>query len=148
MTATATTQGVGDSVNIDYLILADWAEVINGKIYVQGGGWTTINAHEPLPVSRTIAIAVSPRVEWHETNVPHDLVIRILREEGQAELARIDARFEVGRSAGLPQGSSQPHPIAVNLPLTFERSGEYEVRASIDGEEVTTLAFRIEEKAP
>ena len=57
-----------DGVNIDYLILADWAEVINGKIYVQGGGWTTINAREPLPVSRTIAIAVSPRVEWHETN--------------------------------------------------------------------------------
>ena len=135
-------------VNIDYLILADWAEVINGKVYIQGGGWTTINAHEPLPVSRTIAIAVSPRVEWHETNVPHDLVIRILREEGQAELARIDARFEVGRSAGLPQGASQPHPIAVNLPLTFEHAGEYEVRASIDGEEVTTLAFRIDEQAP
>ena len=135
-------------MQIDYLILADWAEVINGKIYVQGGGWTTITAREPLPVSRTIAIAVSPRVEWHETNTPHDLVIRILREEGQAELARIDARFEVGRSAGLPQGSSQPHPMAVNLPLTFERAGEYEIRASIDGEEVTTLAFRIEEKAP
>ncbi len=135
-------------MQIDYLILADWAEVINGKIYVQGGGWTTITAREPLPVSRTIAIAVSPRVEWHETNTPHDLVIRILREEGQAELARIDARFEVGRSAGLPQGSSQPHPMAVNLPLTFERAGEYEVRASIDGEEVTTLSFRIDEKAP
>lgn len=135
-------------MQIDYLILADWAEVINGKIYVQGGGWTTITARESLPVSRTIAIAVSPRVEWHETNTPHDLVIRILREEGQAELARIDARFEVGRSAGLPQGSSQPHPMAVNLPLTFERAGEYEVRASIDGEEVTTLSFRIDEKAP
>ncbi len=135
-------------MQIDYLILADWAEVINGKIYVQGGGWTTITAREPVPVSRTIAIAVSPRVEWHETNTPHDLVIRILREEGQAELARIDARFEVGRSAGLPQGSSQPHPMAVNLPLTFERAGEYEVRASIDGEEVTTLSFRIDEKAP
>ncbi len=139
--------GGATGVNIDYLILADWAEVINGKIYVQGGGWTAINAREPLPVSRTIAIAVSPRVEWHETNQPHDLAIRIIREEGQAELARIDARFEVGRSAGLPMGSSQPHPIAVNLPLKFERAGEYEVRASIDGEEVTTLAFRVDQKA-
>lgn len=135
-------------MQIDYLILADWAEVINGKIYVQGGGWTTINAYEPLPVTRGIAIAVSPRVEWNETNVPHDLVIRILREEGQAELAKIEARFEVGRRAGLPMGASQPHPLAVNLPLTFEHAGEYEVRVAIDGEEAATLAFRIDEKAP
>ena len=78
-------------MKIDYLILADWAEVINGKIYVQGGGWSAINAQSPLPVSRTVAIAVSPRVEWHETNQPHDLVIRIIREEGQAELAKIEA---------------------------------------------------------
>jgi hypothetical protein len=146
MAATDPWEGADDRVNIDYLILADWAEVINGKIYVQGGGWTTINAYEPLPVTRSIAIAVSPRVEWSETNTPHTLEIRILREEGQAELAKIDARFEVGRRAGLPMGSSQPHPLAVNLPLKFEHAGEYEVRASIDGEEVTTLSFRIDQQ--
>ena len=79
--------------------------------------------------------------------MPHTLEMRIIREEGQRELAKIEARFEVGRSAGLPQGSSQPHPIAVNLPLKFEHAGEYEVRASIDGEEVATLAFRVDQKA-
>ena len=134
-------------MNIDYLILADWAEVINGKIYLQGGGWSAINAYEPLPITRSIGVAVSPRVEWHETNMPHTLEMRIIREEGQAELAKIEARFEVGRRAGMPQGISQPNPIAVNLPLKFEHAGEYEVHASIDGEEVATLAFRVDQKA-
>ena len=35
-------------MKIDYLILADWAEVINGKIYLQGGGWSAIT-----PTSRS-----------------------------------------------------------------------------------------------
>ncbi len=133
-------------MHIDYLILADWAEVINGKLYLQGGGWSAINAYEPLPVTRGIAIAVSPRVEWRETNMPHTLEMRVIREEGQAELAKIEASFEVGRRAGMPQGIAQSQPLAVNLPLTFEHAGEYEVRAAIDGEEVATLAFRVDER--
>ncbi len=136
-----------ETMQLDYLILADWAEVINGKIYLQGGGWSAINAYEPLPITRSVGIAVAPRVEWNETNQEHALEVRILREEGQAELARIEARFEVGRRAGIPHGSSQQHPIAANLPLTLEHAGEYEVRASINGVEMTTLAFQVQQHA-
>ena len=33
-----------ENVEIEWLILANWAETINGMLYIQGGGWDRILA--------------------------------------------------------------------------------------------------------
>ena len=52
---------------VEWLILADEAEVVNGKLYMMGGGWDRLTA-QSLPWGQHMAIAVAIRVPWMDTN--------------------------------------------------------------------------------
>ena len=101
------------------MLLADFAQVLNGKLYVMGGGWSII-----APMSGASSIAGKIGVPWNETNRKHSLKIELLDSDfrpvliptpgGNAPLV-IGADFEVGRPAGLIQGSSLDMPFAFNI---------------------------------
>jgi hypothetical protein len=113
-------------MEIDYALIADYAEIVGGKLYVMGGGWDLYRSPPP-PVQMRMAVAVGLRLGWDETNQPSPVSVVVEHEDG-AELARIDGQVNVGRPAHLAPGSSQLAQIAVNLSLTLERLGGYRVR--------------------
>jgi len=55
-------------MDIEWVILADAAEVINNKLYLMGGGWDVLRIGRPFPTQQQVAFAISIRVEWTETN--------------------------------------------------------------------------------
>ena len=120
------------------MILADFAQVVNGKLYIMGGGWSIIGP-EPCPT----AIAIKIEVPWSQTNQKHNLKVELLdsayhpvlvsTQVGNSPLI-ISADYEVGRPAGLIQGTSLDVPIAFNIaPMPLEPGKRYIWKLTIDG---------------
>ncbi len=47
-----------------HLVVCDFAEVINGKLYLQGAGWSRIVANQPM----VLAVALFWRIPWGKAN--------------------------------------------------------------------------------
>lgn len=130
-------------MEVDYLLIADFAEALNGKIYVQGGGWDTLTVNAQFPLSRSVAIALGLRVPWEDTNQRHGVRLVVLNEDRQAEIALAEGEVEVGRAPGIPQGHAQLVPIAFTLPLKFPEPSSFSVRLSVDDRELKVIPFRV-----
>lgn len=125
------------------MLLADYAQVADGKLTVVGGGWS-LTGPDPTP----FGIAILVHVPWDQANRRHTLRLELVDADGQPvaapggegeEEAPIvfldDLEFEVGRPAGIKPGTPLELPLAVNSgPLPLEPGGRYEWRLSIDGE--------------
>jgi hypothetical protein len=129
------------NLETEWIILADHAEVINGKLYAMGGGWDSLTVNA-LPAVQKFAIAVSFLVPWNETNQPHDMTIELMNEDGRS-FARVDGELEVGRPAGISLGAEQRLLLAVNLQHSFENLGSYTVVTRIEGQESNRISFRV-----
>jgi hypothetical protein len=131
-------------VQIDYALVADYAEVSGGKLYLMGGGWDTFTVAE-VPASIRMAVVAGVRVGWEETNQRIPVRIFIEDDDGK-ELVRIEGEVNMGRPPGLPPGSTQLSQVAANLPLTAPAHGGYRVRVVAgEGEaaQERSLPFRV-----
>lgn len=97
------------------MMLADAAQVADGKLYILGGGWSVTG-----PGPSGFAIALKIEVPWDQTNQRHHFALRLLDQDAQPALIAgatdplvIEGEFEVGRPAGIPAGSSMAVPLVV-----------------------------------
>src|SRR4051812_8579026 len=106
-------------VRIEFLLLADRAEAVNGKLYMMGGAWDRIflpNLQQPHPLSLAIALCVP----WNATNVQHQLTISIEDTDSQPVGFRAEMTFAAGRPPWLEQGDAQRVMLAVPMvPVNF-----------------------------
>ena len=136
-------------MDIAHALLADYAEIVNGKLYLMGGGWDRWFA-PAVPVQVRLAIAVGVRVGWEETNKTIPIRMWVEDDDG-AELVRIEGQVNVGRPPGLPPGSDQLSQMAANVPLNIPHHGGFRVRivaGEDEGAIERRLAFRVEERRP
>lgn len=143
------------------MLLADFAQVSDGKLTVVGGGWS-LTGPEPVP----FGIAILIRVPWDQANQRHVMRLELLDADGLAVEVDVegeeeasepivffdDVPFEVGRPAGLKPGTPLDFPVAINSGPLMLAAGRYEWRLTIDGEadDDWRLPFsvRLEEEAP
>jgi hypothetical protein len=119
------------------IMLADAAQVAEGKLFVLGGGWSFTG---PAPSPSALAILVE--VPWDRTNASLHFVVELLDSDGQAVIAGEEGQpivvagdIEAGRPPGTPPGSPIAVPLAINLgPLPLAPGGRFEWRFSLDGE--------------
>ena len=120
------------------VLLADFAEAVNGKLYIMGGGWS-LTGPAPMPS----AIAGKIEVPWNETNRKHNLKVELVDEDYHAIMVPtpngsapvvIGGDFEVGRPPGLMPGTPIDVPFAFNIgPLPLEPGKRYVWKVSING---------------
>ncbi len=119
------------------VMLADFAQAVNGKLYIMGGGWSIIG-----PGPSPSALAIKIEVPWTETNRSHELKVELLDSDyravevpmpgGNSPLV-LKGAFEVGRPPGMIQGSSMDVPIAFNIgAIPLEPGRRYVWRLSIN----------------
>jgi hypothetical protein len=129
------------------VILADAAQVAEGKLSLLGGGWQLIGPN-PSP----IALGVIVGVPWTETNRRHTLAFKLLDGDGKGVILQggtapleIQASFELGRPPGISPGTRLNFPMAFNLPSLNLSPGTYEWAWSVDNEtrEEWRLAFAV-----
>ena len=135
--------------SIEFIVLANHAEVRDGLLFLAGGCWTDhwrgIQPGGPPPVSH-LGIGAAVLVEWDETNRRHHLVLRLETDDGK-EIAKVDGDLEMGRPTGIPAGSEQRAVIAINFDLQFPTPGGYRVVGQL-GEQVKRVAFRVHDQPP
>lgn len=129
-----------DRPRIDFLILADRAEGINGKLYLMGGGWNEIGVSDfGQPVSLSLAVGVL--VPWNATNELHALTIFIETEEGTRLAPEISAQLNIGRPPGAVPGQSFRALIAVNGAWKLPQAGGYRAVAVLGNGDRKTASF-------
>ncbi len=124
----------------DFLILADRAEAVNGKLYMVGGGWDRVAiADTPGPADFDVAAGVL--VGYNETNQAHHLALILENDDNQTVLGPIAAQFELGRPPGMKQGQSQRFQLVIRGPFPIPKPGAYNWVLVLNGERRKTTAF-------
>ena len=131
-------------MKVEWLILADAAQVVGNKLYLMGGGWDVLTVNSGFPVQRHFAIAASFRVPWNETNQRHDFEIEIATEDGET-VGKMQGHFEVGRPPGIRLGQDQRTQIAAEMDLRLKSAGTYVIMARVQGHEEERVAFNVVE---
>ena len=131
---------VVEESRVEWLILADEAEVVNGKLYMMGGGWDRLTA-QSLPWRQHMTIAVAIRVPWMETNRQTQVEIDLQDGSGNS-LAKVDGQFVVGRPAQSVPGQPLRTQIAIKMDAKFQKLGTYVVVCRLHGAE-TTFPFSV-----
>jgi hypothetical protein len=133
------------------LLLADSAQVADGRLFILGGGLTEIG-----PGPQPMAIAMLLEVPWDQANTAHDWKFEMLDEDGTPVLyddqpILVGGQFEAGRPEGLPPGTPIPVPLAINFTaLPVEPGKRYVWRMAIDdtSEPDWVLSFRVRDLQP
>ncbi len=135
---------VSNGISVDFLILADAAQVQGDKLYLLGGGWSIVWA-KSFPARHQVAVAAGILVPWLETNARHRFRI-VAQAEGGVSLGEIGGEFEQGRPAGLPAGATQRVMLTATMNLQFERAGDISIEFWLDDVLAKTSPFRTVER--
>jgi len=130
---------IREHTDVDFLILADFAQAIGGKLYLQGGGWSRFNPAS-YPAAVQFGVGLGVRVPYEETEDKHHVEVKMQTADG-AELWKIDADLETGRPPG-SRGEAQLAIIAVSGGAQLQGPGEFVLRASVDGKERKRVSFK------
>jgi hypothetical protein len=121
------------------MLLADSAQVADGKLYILGGGWS-VTGPDPTPS----AVAIKVGVDWHEFNATHHW--ELFLEDADGQLVQIDTPegqqtievrgdFSATEPSGVPMGTPVDVPIAVNFgPIPLQPGARFTWRMVVDGE--------------
>jgi hypothetical protein len=129
------------------MLLADAAQVADGKLYVLGGGLQAIG---PKPQATALVLLI--HVPWDRTNLRHDWQLELLDEDGVPVLHQdrpviVGGQFEAGRPPGAAPGTSLPVPLAINftaLPVTAGRSYSWRLAVNGTSEPQWRTVFRVD----
>lgn len=121
------------------MLLADMAQVAEGKLYIMGAGWS-VTGPDPMPS----AVVLKLDIDRHETNFSHYWELFLEDGDGKPVLfdtpdglqpVEVRGEFNVGEPEGVPEGAPVDLPIAINFgPLPLAPASRFTWRLVIDGE--------------
>src|SRR5271169_5560254 len=130
------------------MLLADAAQVADGKLYILGGGWS-VTGPDPTPS----AVAIKVGVDWHEFNSAHHWELFLEDADGAlvtfetpegSQTIEVRGDFSATAPAEVPVGTPVDVPIAVNFgPIPLGAGARYAWRLVINGETLpgATVSF-------
>ena len=121
------------------MLLADAAQVADGKLYILGAGWS-LTGPQPMPS----AVVLKLDIDRHEVGREHYWELFLEDADGHPvgidtpegrQAVEVRGEFSVGEPVGIPDGAPVDLPIAINFgPLPLEPASRYVWRLVIDGE--------------
>jgi hypothetical protein len=116
-------------MQVSTAMLADAATVANGKLYIQGGGWTSVIAQQIPTVHPALALVLIFKLEWHEANEDLKFVIELVDEDGQPAGMRAEMGLRVAPTPFAKKGAELYQSAAHMLyGLRFEKYGTFRFR--------------------
>jgi hypothetical protein len=118
-------------------LLADFAQVREGLLFVSSGGITRCY-RDQLPAPVGVFLATVLELDRLEAEAAHDLQVIIVDEDGQ-QLAEISGEIQLGQTQ-MMIGENLNVPIVFDLRnVPVERYGSIEIRFYVSGEHRRTL---------
>jgi len=121
---------------VEFVMLADRAEAINGKLYIMGGAWDRLQKSD-FGTPHQLSIAVSVVVPWNATNEEHRLNVRVV-DADEHEIAGGQVTFAAGAPAQMKRTESQKALLAFNMAVNFPGPGTFKVKGMIDDDPATS----------
>lgn len=131
-----------ESIKVEWVILGDYADIVGGKLFLQGGGWERLTVNTEFPVKRMIGIATSVMIPWGETNKPANLEVEVQTADGN-RVIKGTSEVKVGRPPDHPPGMPVRRMSASNLVLELKSAGSYVIVSKLNGKEATRTPFYI-----
>jgi hypothetical protein len=126
--------------------LADHAEALNGKLYVNGGFFNRVRFPMYPAALPPIAIAVVLEVPFGKYQSEHVMVVGLEDQDGEPLPFKVEARFRVGAAAEMHYGDPTVMPLAMPVyGLVLQRPGDYCFTAAVNGDELGRWPFRAEQ---
>lgn len=118
------------------MMLADQAQVVGGKLYVNGGWWTTCSP-EPFPYW----LAIRFTVPWAQVGENHvfELILvdgrgrLVTGPDGSEPLIKVEGQFGADRAPGVLLGGPADVVQAIPVPPMRLEPGRYAWKLSING---------------
>lgn len=131
---------------VDFALLADSVQAVQGKLYILGGGWDTLFVSSFPARHPSLAIALRLKVPWSSTSGQ----LRIGVELQDADGATLLPGGQVVHSVSMSRRGTRMDRADIGLVrsftfnnLTFERAGDYSFVIVIDDEVITRLRFAV-----
>ena len=135
------------------LLLCDFAESLNGKLYIMGGGWTRLNlapTQGDIPTTADMGLAAIIGIPWGRTNERLRMSIRLVTEDGHPCLdadnrpVAVEGEIEVGRPPGIRRGIPQSVTFAVKAGGVVVNAGEaYAWILEVGPDEIARTSFEV-----
>lgn len=145
------------------VILCDFAQVWQGKLFLNGGGVNLIGVPPQPPHQISIHAAVLVSVPWNAHNQLHRLTIALLDQDEEviplnnlismpqteaSDAGQIVAQFNAGRAPHMSSGDESLLPVAAQIGAELPRLDTYHVVATVDGSELARANFRVMSGSP
>jgi hypothetical protein len=129
-------------MQIAFLILTDYSESLNGKLYTLGAGWNVLRFPD-LPQEWRFSVGLGIDVAWDETNQRQNIQLLIQDPDGSELGDELSMEIEAGRPPGLPPGQDQRLVVAVNAGANFETAGPHALVVRTDDVELARSRFYV-----
>jgi hypothetical protein len=117
---------------IEFVILAERVEVLNGKLYMMGGGYDCLFLDQ-LPQALPITFAVGLLVPLEASGRQHQLHFAVTDGAGNAIAASEQIVLTINRPPGLPDDMSQRLVLApLGGPVSFPSYGKFLLRVTLN----------------
>lgn len=125
-------------MRLEYMLLADKAEAINGKLYLFGGSWDTLTLGG-APALASYDLAASILFSADEAGA-HDLAFELLGPDGETVLGPLGGSIQ----ATVPEQGDLVRVLAVlRGPFPQAAGGKHQWQVKIDGKSVGTVALTV-----
>ena len=135
-----------EDFQIEFLILADKAEVLGGKLYMMGGGYDRKyigNIEGPVD----LVVVAGILVPWHSTNRELAFSLSIEDVDGKPLLEKpIEGTLRLGRPADAEEGQTFRVMSVLNGRLKLPGYGTYRVVATAGGSSRGTTFYALPSK--
>ncbi len=122
-------------VRVTSLFLADHAQAVNGKLYVTGGAWDTINTRS-FPVTHPhLSVCLALEIGWEDHGREVKVEVKLMNADGKSLLARpVGGSTKAVRAPGAQPGDTTPLLLVFNLlGLRFNEPADNTVSVELDG---------------
>jgi hypothetical protein len=132
-------------VELEYALLADAAQISEGKTFILGGGVTILWRAE-YPAQLGVVLVAQLNYHRSEADTDHALRVQAIDADGNPILPEIRGDLRLGGPAAqVPTNVPLGVPILIPFPPlpVLQRPGAYSVEILIDDRHVKSLAFAV-----
>jgi hypothetical protein len=137
-----------EELEVEFMMVADGAQAVGGKLYVLGGGWTHLFMPQFPGQPAHFSLVIGLTVPWHLTNRRFNFAVELTDADNNRVAELGSGQFEQGRPPGLRPGSSQRVLLAIGAAPEFPAPGRYVFHVSIDGQRLRSTVFEVVEQSP
>lgn len=134
-----------EQVDLDFVILADAVQVVNGKVNMLGGAWDR-RFVDDFSKRVPIIIAAAILVPWNLTNRPHTIDIHLEDEGGVVIEPKARGQITVGRPPDAQAGQSFRAIAVINGSWMLPKPGTYSIVATVGGGGKKRTVFRAQQR--